>query len=473
MAKKTTITKRWIINGLAVIVALLLVFGIVCVLAFRSYSYQNVQAVLYNRAGRMGNALSEYVKDDPTFDFQNGARTILAAFSEQDMMEMQILDGDGRAVMSSTGFKPAGDEMPDYERALESSDDIGVWQGRNENNENVMALTLVVRNSSSRSVSGAVRYVVSLAAVDGQVQLVGVLIVLIGLVILFLVLLSGSFFISSIVAPVAEIGGAARRIALGDYDYRLTKQRDDELGDLCDTINYMVTEIVAAEKMKNEFISTVSHELRTPLTAIKGWSETLRDTENDEETMKKGLAVIEGETERLSGIVEQLLDFSRLQSGHIPMKFAAVDLETELQEVVLLFAERARREQITLEFVEPPRLPIITADGARIRQVLVNVLDNALKYSNAGGRVRVEAADMNRAVQIVVSDSGVCIDKDDLPHIKDKFYKANKTRPGSGIGLALADEIIRQHGGHLDIDSEEGVGTTVTIVLPLDRPSEP
>lgn len=467
MAKKTTITKRWAINGLSVIVALLLIFGIVCVLAFRSYFYQNVQTVLYTRAGRMGSVLSEYVKDDPSFDFQSSARTILAAFNEQDMMEMQILDADGHAVMSSTGFTPVGDDMPDYERALESTDDIAVWQGDNANGENVMALTLVVRDHRSRSVAGAVRYIVSLTEVDGQVQLVGVLIVLIGLVVLFLVLLSGSFFVNSIVAPVAEIGGAARRIALGDYDYRLTKQRDDELGDLCDTINYMVTEIVAAEKMKNEFISTVSHELRTPLTAIKGWSETLRNTENDEETMKKGLAVIEGETERLSGIVEQLLDFSRLQSGHIPMKFATVDLETELQEVVLLFTERARREQITLEFIEPPPIPLMTADGDRIRQVLVNVLDNALKYSNPGGKVRVEVANMSNTVQIVISDSGVGIDKEDLPHIKDKFYKANKTRPGSGIGLALADEIVRQHGGRLDIDSEEGVGTTVTITLPL------
>ena len=183
--------------------------------------------------------------------------------------------------------------------------------------------------------------------------------------------------------------------------------------------------------------------------------------------MQKGLSVIEGETDRLSGIVEQLLDFSRIQSGHIPMKFAPTDIAAELQEVALLFTERARREDIRLTYVEPRSLPVIVADRDRLRQVIVNVLDNALKYSDAGGKVRLEAADMGDAVQIVVSDSGVGIQKQDLPRIKDKFYKANNTRPGSGIGLALADEIVNQHGGQLEIDSEEGVGTTVTITLPI------
>ena len=464
MAKKATITKRWMFNGFAVIVALLLIFGVVCILAFRSYYYQSVQTVLYTRAGRMSTVLSEFM-EDPSFEFQSGARNLLAAFNEHDLMEMQILNTDGVAEMSSTGFTPAKEAMPDYEDALDSDDDIAVWQGDNENGENVMALSLVVRNNS-RAAVGAVRFIVSLEQVDARIGMLGMLLVLVGLIIIFLVLLSGSYFVNSIVMPVAEIGRAARRIALGDYEHPLTKQRDDELGDLCDTINYMVKEIVAAEKIKNEFISTVSHELRTPLTAIKGWSETLRGDGIDEEMMEKGLSVIESETDRLSGIVEQLLDFSRIQSGHIPMKFAETDIAAELQDVALLFAERARREDIQLTYVEPRTLPIIVADRDRIRQVIVNVLDNALKYSDAGGKVRLEAANMGKAVQIVVSDSGVGIQKQDLPRIKDKFYKANNTRPGSGIGLALADEIVNQHGGRLEIDSEAGVGTTVTITLP-------
>lgn len=297
---------------------------------------------------------------------------------------------------------------------------------------------------------------------------------LFGVVIVFFVALSSSYFISSIVNPVTEIGRAARRIALGEYDFRIEKKYDDEIGELCDTLNYMAGEIDTAERMKNDFISSVSHELRTPLTAIKGWSETLRQVgPDDTEMMEKGLDVIAGEAERLSGIVEELLDFSRMQSGHLMMKFGRTDVVAELEEAVFLFRDRAEKSGIAMQYVEAPDIQPVLGDRDRLKQVFINVLDNAIKYSNAGGKIRVEAADMGGHVQIVVSDTGVGISKEDLPNIKNKFYKANKTRPGSGIGLALADEIIRRHKGRLDIESEEGVGTTVIITLPVAPPDAP
>ena len=233
----------------------------------------------------------------------------------------------------------------------------------------------------------------------------------------------------------------------------------------------MAGEISTAEHMKNEFISSVSHELRTPLTAIKGWGETLRQGgSEDPELLDKGLDVIIGEAERLSGIVEELLDFSRMQGGHLNMKFSRMDLLAELSETVLLFRERAAQAGITLEYIEPENLPPIVGDKDRLKQVFINVIDNAIKYSDRGGRVRIETADMGGHVQIVVGDTGVGISAEDLPNIKQKFYKANRSRPGSGIGLALADEIVKRHKGRLDIDSEEGVGTTVTIMLPVAPP---
>lgn len=132
--------------------------------------------------------------------------------------------------------------------------------------------------------------------------------------------------------------------------------------------------------------------------------------------------------------------------------------------------ERAAQAGITLEYIEPENLPPIVGDKDRLKQVFINVIDNAIKYSDRGGRVRIETADMGGHVQIVVGDTGVGISAEDLPNIKQKFYKANRSRPGSGIGLALADEIVKRHKGRLDIDSEEGVGTTVTIMLPVAPP---
>ena len=269
-------------------------------------------------------------------------------FPDKERIEMQVVDADGHIVISSSGFAPGGEEADaskhqDYRLALDDADGSGVWHGRNAAGENVMAMTRVIK-AADGSRLGAVRYLVSLSDIDHLILMLVALMLLFGAAILFFVMLSSSYFVSSIIHPVTEIGQAARRIALGEYDYRIEKQYDDEIGELCDTINYMAGEIATAEKLKNDFISSVSHELRTPLTAIKGWSETLREAgDMDAELTAKGLEVISSEAERLSSIVEELLDFSRMQGGHIAVKFERMDLLAELEEAVFLFRDRAAR----------------------------------------------------------------------------------------------------------------------------------
>lgn len=470
------ITRRWILNGLGVIVGLLVVFEVAFAVVIRSYYYQRVETSLYTRARSLSDRLSAEVKQD-SFDFESSAWEEVEHFQdkEREKMELQVLDAGGNVLVSSTGFRPLADEKPDFVQALQAvqrntDEDRGVWRGRNAAGEKITAMTVLVRYSDG-TICGAVRYLVSMEKVDSQILLLIAVMLLFGMAVIFFVMLSSSYFVSSILNPITEIGQAARKIALGDYDSRIEKRYDDEMGDLCDTINYMAGEISAAERMQNDFISSVSHELRTPLTAIKGWSETLRQGgAADEELMNKGLEVISSEAERLSGIVEELLDFSRMQGGHMTMRFGRMDVLAELEEAVVLFRERAKREDIDLVYIEGENLSPITGDKDRLKQVFINIIDNAIKYSNAGGRVRIEAVQMGGNVQIVISDNGVGIPKSDLPNIKNKFYKANRTRPGSGIGLALADEIIRRHKGRLEIDSEEGVGTTVTITLPTAEP---
>jgi len=229
----------------------------------------------------------------------------------------------------------------------------------------------------------------------------------------------------------------------------------------------MALELQENEKMKNDFISSVSHELRTPLTAIKGWAETLMDDSVDRETTKKGIGVIIKESERLSGMVEELLDFSRLQSGRLQLSLTKLDLVAELSDAVLMFTERARQEQIRLDYDEPMDILPIMGDANRLRQVFVNILDNALKYSDAGDSITVVVLRQENNAVITIQDTGIGIAPADLPKIKTRFYKANATRRGSGIGLAVADEIVTMHGGSLELDSREGVGTRVTITLPL------
>jgi signal transduction histidine kinase len=219
--------------------------------------------------------------------------------------------------------------------------------------------------------------------------------------------------------------------------------------------------------MKNDFISSVSHELRTPLTAIKGWGETMAGGDLDQQTLQKGMHVILSETERLSSMVEELLDFSRIQNGRLTMNFGKVDIVAELSDAVLMFSERAKRDNRTLEYTEPDDFAVMQADRNRLRQVFVNIIDNALKYSDSGDTVTITANIVAGQLTVSVADTGIGISPEDLPKVKTKFYKANSTRRGSGIGLAVADEIIRMHGGSLSIASKLGEGTTVTITLPL------
>ena len=227
----------------------------------------------------------------------------------------------------------------------------------------------------------------------------------------------------------------------------------------------MAEELSRTESMKNEFISSVSHELRTPLTAIKGWSETLTAID-DRDTFVKGMRVITSETERLSQMVEELLDFSRIQDNRLTLIMDKLDILAELGETVLIYQERARSLGITLNYYEPTMLPFVYGDKNRLRQVFINIVDNAIKYSDKGDTVSIEAYEENGDICILVSDTGIGISKDDLPKVKTKFFKANHTRRGSGIGLAVANEIITRHGGTLNINSEEGVGTTVLITIP-------
>ena len=179
------------------------------------------------------------------------------------------------------------------------------------------------------------------------------------------------------------------------------------------------------------------------------------------------MRVISSETARLEQMVEELLDFSRIQSGRLSLQKANTDILAELEDALLIYGEKARREGITISYAEPEFICVVYGDKNRLRQVFINIIDNAIKYTDAGGSIEIRAEMTDSTISITVSDTGCGIAQSDLPKVKAKFYKANSTRRGSGIGLAVADEIVAMHGGSLDIESEQGVGTAVTITLPL------
>lgn len=464
------ITKRWIFNNLGVIFVILVAIELGFAFGIRGFYYNNVEATIMAQVNVVTGQLTTF-SEDSSADFSAQVRTLVEGFSERDRMELMAVDIDGNIIFTSSGFQPRGNlndpDMPDdFRIAMNSRDGIGKFNDM-YNGERVLAITRVSPVVDSQL--AAMRFAVSLEEIDRQIILFIIVLTLIGIAILFFVIFSSSYFINSIVNPVGEVGLTARRIAQGDFAARLTKKNDDEIGELCDTINYMAEELSQSEQMKNDFISSVSHELRTPLTAIKGWAETIADMNEDidSQTLGKGMRVIIGESERLANMVEELLDFSRLQSGRMQLVKDKIDLIAELSDAVLMFEERAKHEGKELIYSEPDLVAPFFGDRNRLRQVFVNIIDNALKYSDGGDSVTVRASVVDNQLCIAVNDTGCGIRADDLPKIKEKFFKANSTRRGSGIGLAVADEIIALHGGSLEITSKEQVGTKVTVMLPL------
>jgi signal transduction histidine kinase len=465
MIQKGSITRRWLLNSLGVI--LLIVVTLIATLSavIQGYVYNGIRSALNGRSDELTNMFSSYGRESPA-EFSTAARSYVENFPNKESMELMVINSNGKILITSIGFAPdEKQEIPDYEAALKSANGYGTWTGRLTSGEKVMAVTRVMRSNYGSTV-GAIRYVVSLEEADRQINVIVGALIIAGLLILLFVILSSYYFMRSIIVPIKRIGATARLIAQGDFKARILKTNDDEIGQLCDTINDMADELGQNEKMKNDFISSVSHELRTPLTAIKGWAETIQAGDTDRQTFNRGMNIIVRESERLSGIVEELLDFSRMQSGRMTLTMDKIDILAELGEAVYMFSERAASERKSLIYEEPEMLSPVLGDINRLRQVFVNVLDNALKYTKEGGTISVTADEEAGFIRVVISDNGCGIPAEHLPNVKKKFYKANQTVRGSGIGLALADEIMNLHSGSLDIESHENIGTAVTIRIP-------
>ena len=357
------ISRRWFLNTIGIVFVILVIFITSLSLMVQTSVYNGIELAITGRVDELLNWLSASSGGYMTSEFTAITRDYIENyFQDKDKMEIMALSRTGQILITSTGFEPDQQQaMPDYDMALQSEDSTGNWVGSLNTGEKVMAITRAVRDENGTLV-GSIRYMVSLERADQQTFLVIIILVLAGAFIMLLLTFTGIYFIRSILVPVKQISASAKQIAQGDFDVRIEKGKDDELGQLCDAVNDMAGELGAAERMKNDFISSVSHELRTPLTAIKGWAETLR-VGADPVTAEKGMTVIIRESERLSGLVEELLDFSRLQSGRMRLSAARLDILAELDEAVYLFTDRARTEHKDLTYEENTSLSPSTGTG--------------------------------------------------------------------------------------------------------------
>ena len=466
---KSGITKRWLLTTILVIAVILLLIDTGIIFFLKNYYYSTVERKLQSlgQSSAVADFFSSYIGASNDV-FSSRANEYVENFTDINVSEVWVLNKNGEVIVTSTGFIPDSPGIPDYALALDSSTGRSFWTGPMPSGEKVMAMTTLLPLTSSRS-NGAVRYMISLELVDRQIVKLAVLSSAVCVFAIILVLISGMFFVRSIVGPVKRLNAAARDIAEGNFNQRVeVPNRYDELAELSESINYMTEEIDKTSRMKNDFISTVSHELRTPLTAIKGWAETLLSVnEGKDETVTDGLRVIVSETDHLYSLVEDLLDFSKIESGRMTLFLQPVDGLAELDDAVVAMRDRANRRGIEIVYSAPETAAPMNADPDRIKQVFVNILDNAIKYTPEGGRIAVTAELSPKILRICFADNGCGIAEEDLPHVKEKFYKANISVKGSGIGLAVCEEIINLHKGSIQIESKLGEGTQVTVTLPL------
>lgn len=459
--RKSIIT-RWIFGVFSIVVAFVVTAVILLCGLVNSYIENSINERLPEYV-----AVFEGLQESSTTDFREVAVNLTENFEFMDKVKVVVFDNQGKMIASTEGFvtDENANNNPEYKIALAQG--TASWSGVDSQNNDIIATTVIL-NDSDGNTKGSYRYMISRKPYQKAITTYNTVITLIGFVMVLVSGISGVYFISSIVRPVRDVTSAARKIAQGELGTRLNDRGSGEIGELCDTINFMAEELGKTETLKNDFISSVSHELRTPLTAIKGWGETVNMSIGyDDATVKRGIDVMLTETDRLAKLVEELLDFSRMQTGNLRVNMTTIAISNVLGEVVGMYEELAKQQGLAITYFPPKADILIYADRDRIKQVFVNIIDNAVKYTREGGDVIISHVTSDEDIKIIVSDTGLGIPENDIVHVKEKFYKANNSVRGSGIGLAVADEIVGHHGGTITVESKENVGTNVTVCLPL------
>ena len=459
--------QRWIINTVMPVFILIVLIVVLFSAGVSSYYYGTMQKGLETRAQAIANSFNEYFMDSGYISFYPKAVQAADSFEDKDRIELQFISSSGRIQVSTSGLTAGTSPgTGDITQAIETAEMTPFRGWDPETGENIMAVShpLVFHGN----VVGVMRLVTSLRAANRQVMLAVLAICLIALLCMVLIVISNLLFINNVVEPVAVVSEAAKRIAAGSYGFQIEQKYTDELGELVDNINDMSRQIGQNEKMKSEFISSVSHELRTPLTAINGWGETiLEDPTGDPVQMRRGIRIILNEARRLSTMVEELLEFSKMEDGRFTLRIEETDLQAEFEDAIFTYRELFRQEGIELRNEAGDEdLPPIPGDPERLKQVFCNVLDNAAKHGGAGKRIDASIVREGGEQVVRVRDYGPGVPEEELPYVKQKFYKGSSKARGSGIGLAVCDEIVKLHGGTFEIGNAEGGGAVVTIRLP-------
>jgi signal transduction histidine kinase len=457
----SSIKYRLVLNYMFIILITVLILELFLISSIRKNYYKNLEDTLVNQLQTATDLYERYFSEAT---LQENVLNDVDTFYRQVTAQVEIIDMEGNMIFNSLGtIADPVTEMEDIRAALEGGK--GIWVGRIPGStEKVMAATYPIIVAEEQV--GILRFVTSLQEVNRAIKSVAFMYISFGVTVIIFSGIVSVFLARTITYPLKKVTLVAAEMARGNFKVKSMHRSRDEIGKLSETLNYLGSEILKRDELKNDFISSVSHELRTPLTSIKGWAVTLKQGYENNELLQDGLAIIEKESDRLSGMVAELLDFSKFVSGKITLKKEQVDLTKLLEHLHMQLTPRALREEIDFQIRHEEETAFLYTDADRLKQVFINLLDNAFKFTAPGGQVSLIAAPADQEYCFYVEDNGCGIPAEELPKVKEKFYKGRSSQAQSGIGLSLSDEIIRLMKGEMEIASEVGRGTRVTIRLP-------
>jgi len=444
---------------LVTISLIIVILNILLMIFLRKYYYDNTEDLLRSR---INVSLSLYEKYFHKNNLNEIINDDIDIFWKDNNVQVEIFDKNKELLMDSIGVKDeAFIKEEDVMRAAKG--ETSRWIGNvNYTKSKVMAVSspIIIRGE----IIGIIRLITSLDDVNRIITNVILRFSLVSIIAFVIGIFLSILLADKIIKPIKYLTEVAKEMGSGNLKIRSTIKSKNEIGQLSNTLNFMAGEVESREQLKNEFISSVSHELRTPLTAIKGWSITLRDDETDKETLELGLNIIEKEADRLTGMVEELLNFSNLLNENMKLNIESTSISKLLNEVKAIMERRALSEKINF-IVNNKTEKTIDVDINRIKQVFINLLDNAFNFTEENGEVRVDVYEEGESIIFLIKDNGCGIKKEDLPRVKEKFFKGRNSKSKNGIGLSICDEIIKLHKGELKIISQEGMGTEVFVIL--------
>ena len=459
-----SIRRRLIGNYVTVALVTVLILEGLFAVAISEYYMGGIERILVNQAETSASFFNRYADAG---DIYKKSNYIFENFDIDESALIEVIAPNGQVVIDSTGSSSTERVMSnDVMQALKGKSGT-VWRGRSNLDEPVIAASAPIYDGDS--VVGVLRYVSSLTPTYTILGQMFVVLLLFGLAVVGVAFLYGRAMAKRILEPVQELVRVTEEVAQGNYKVTAIKYHNDEIGQLVDAVNIMTKEITRADQAKNEFISSISHELRTPLAAIKGWAETMQDMKDDLEVVEEGLAIVSKETDRLIILVNDLLDFSRLQAHRIELKkeeFSVFDL---LENVIGQFTVRCQQERVKMTLLSDEQETWVFADYNRLKQVLINIVDNAMKFTvgRPDAEIRISSQVLDDQIIVIVEDNGSGISPEDLIRVKEKFYKGSSNKSGTGLGLSIASEIMELHGGKMLIDSTLDIGTKVVLVIPF------